>query len=229
MLAHGVHLALVAAGLAGLGALLAPTLALRGRTGTPRDAHDQRVLALRSAVGQYAAGAPVSVLATPSQRPAVADDRSSVLLPLALTSMLGAAGVHAAMAPPHLREGVLFGSFFLACAVAQLTWAEAALRRPTAALLVAGAAGNLAVLALWVVTRTAGLPLGLMPVPEAVGAWDVLAAVLEAVTVAACLLAVRAGAGDRRTARFADWHPAAHAWLALGATLLVVLSLGGDH
>lgn len=225
MLAHGVHLALVAAGLAGLGALLAPTIAHRGRADAPRDAHDQRVLALRAAVGQYASGAPVSVLASRADRPAPAADRSPVLLPLAITSMLGAAGVHAAMAPPHLREGVLFGTFFLLCAVAQLAWTEVALRRPTAPLLLAGSAGTVAVLALWAVTRTVGLPFGLMPTPEAVGSWDVLAAALEAVAVVTCLLAARAGV--RRTAPFTDWHPAAHAWLALGTTFLVVLSLGG--
>lgn len=225
MLAHSVHFALVAAGLAGLGALLAPTLAHRPRAGAPRDLHEERVGTLRDAVTQYAAGAPVTSLTTVAPRPVAAADASALLLPLAVTSTLLAASIHAAMVPPHLREGLLFGGFFIVCAVAQLAWAERALRMPTRAWLALGAVGNLAVVALWVVTRAAGLPFGLMPTPEAVGSWDVLSAVCEVAAAAACLLAVRAGV--RRTAPWAEWHPAVHAWLALGATFLVVLSLGG--
>jgi hypothetical protein len=221
MLAHGVHLALVAAGLAGLGALLAPTLVLRPRAGAPRDLHEQRVGSLRTALEQYAAGAPVATLAAVPARPVrVAADASALLLPLAVTSTLVAAGVHAAMVPPHLREGLAAGTFFLAGALAQLTWVERALRRPAPSWLALGAVGNGALVAVWAVSRTLGLP-----AREAVGPWDVTAVVCEIAAATACLLAIRAGA--RRTAPWAEWHPAAHAWLALGLTFLVVLSLGG--
>lgn len=217
MLAHGVHLALVAAGLAGLGALLAPTVAPRPRASAPRDLHEQRIGHLRAALEQYAAGAPVTALAGATPRPAVAATGSGLLLPLALTSTLVAASVHAAMVPPHAREGLAPGLFFLGCALAQLGWAERALRRPTPTWLALGAAGNLAVVAVWAVSR--------LPGREPVGGWDVTAVVAEAVAATACLLAVRAGV--RRTAPWTEWHPAAHAWLALGVTFLVVLSLGG--
>ena len=222
MLAHGVHLALVAAGLAGLGALLAPTVALRPRprVSAPGDLHEQRVRGLRAALEQYAAGAPVTVLAPAPARPARAVDRSSLLLPLAVSSTLVTAGIHAAMVPPHLREGLAPALFFLGCTLAQLGWAERALRRPTPTWLLLGTAGNLAVVAVWAVSRTVGLP-----GREAVGPWDVTAVACEVVAATACLLAVRSGA--RRTAPWAEWHPAAHAWLALGLTCLVVLSLGG--
>lgn len=220
MLAHGVHLALVAAGLAGLGALLAPTLAPRPRASAPRDLHEQRTGSLRAALQEYAAGAPVTALAGAVPRPVVAATGSGLALPLAVTSTLVAASVHAAMVPPHSREGLAPGLFFLGCALAQLGWAERALRRPTPSWLVLGAAGNLAVVAVWTVSRTLGLP-----GREAVGAWDVTAVVAEVVAATACLVAVRAG--GRRTAPWSEWHPAAHAWLALGVTFLVVLSLGG--
>ncbi|GAB6984628.1 hypothetical protein [Nocardioides pyridinolyticus] len=220
MVAHAVHLVLVAAGLAGLGALLAPTLAPRPRANSPRDLHEQRVGSLRAALERYAAGAPVAALAGVPARPVTAPAGSVLLLPLAVSSALVAAGVHAAMVLPHAREGLAVALFFLGCALAQLGWADRALRRPTPTWLVLGAAGNLAVVAVWAVSRTVGLP-----GREAVGAWDVTAVACELVAAAACLLAVRAGV--RRTAPWAEWHPAAHAWLALGTTLLVVLSLGG--
>ena len=220
MLAHAVHLALVAAGLAGLGALLAPTLAPRPRAIAPRDRHEQRVGSLRAALEEYAAGAPVAALTLAPARPAPTVTGSTLLLPLAATSTLVAAGVHAAMVPPHLREGLAPALFFVACALAQLGWADRALRRPAPSWLVLGAAGNLALVAVWALSRTNGLP-----VREPVGPWDVTAVVCEVVAAAACLLAIRAGA--RRTAPWTEWHPGAHAWLALGVSFLVVLSLGG--
>jgi hypothetical protein len=148
-----------------------------------------------------------------------------LLLPLALTGTVAAAGVHAAMFPPHLRERALFGAFFLGCAVLQLAWAERALRRPTPGWLVLGAVGNVVVVALWTVTRTAGLPLGLMPAPEAVGTWDVACSAFELVAAGACVAAARRG--SRRLAQWRERHSVAHAWLALAVTLLVVLSVAG--
>ena len=231
MLAHGVHVALVTAGLAGLGSLLAPSVALNRRTGSrpgPRDAHDARVGALRAALAQYAAGGPVTdLLAQPVQPPQARPTGSTLVLPLAVTGMLAAAGVHAAMIAPHLRERLLLGAFFLGCALAQLAWTARALRRPAPSWLAVGAAGNLAVVALWAVTRTAGLPLGLVPSPEAVGGWDVACVAFELVAAGAC--AVAAGRPAGRLAPWREWHAAAYAWIALATTLLVVLSVSGGH
>ncbi|WP_395659252.1 hypothetical protein [Nocardioides sp.] len=232
MLAHSVHVALVTAGLAGLGALLAPTVAHRPRPGTVRDAHDARVGALRAAVARYAADGSVGALRTTPDR---STDRSlrlqsagsTVLVPLAVTSSLAAASVHAALVPAHLRERTVFGLFFVVVAVAQLAWAERGLRRPTRGWLAAGAVGNLAVLGLWAVTRTLGLPLGLLPEPEAVGAWDLTCAAFEVAVVGACLTGLRRGI--RPAAPWREWNPALHAWAALAGTLLVVLALGGGH
>ena len=228
MLAHGVHAALVMAGLAGLGSLLAPTLALRSRPG-PLDAHDARVGALRAAVAEYAAGGQVADLVGTASAPVrAASTVGTLLLPLAFVGTIAAAGIHAAMFPPHLRERLLFGAFFLVCALFQLAWAERALRRPTPRWLVLGAVGNLTVVALWAVTRTVGLPFGLMPTPEEVGAWDVACAAFELVAAGACIAAARRPIG--RLAPWREWHAAAHAWLALAVALLVLLSVaGGGH
>ena len=231
MLAHGVHAALVVAGLAGLGSLLAPTISLGRRTGSrpaPRTAHDVRVGALRAAVAAYAAEGRVTDLVVGPARPVrFASSGSTLLLPLALTGTVAAAGVHAAMVPSHLRERALLGAFFVGCALLQPAWAGRALGRPTRRWLVLGAAGNLALVGLWAATRTTGLPLGLLPAPEPVGTWDAACVGLELVAATACLLAARRRI--RRVAPWRDWHAGAHAWLALAATLLVVLSLGGGH
>jgi hypothetical protein len=86
---------------------------------------------------------------------------------------------------------VVFGLFFLAASLLQLVWGVIALRAPGHALWVAGAAGNAAVLALWLVTRTAGLPFGLLPQPERVGAWDVVATGCELIVVTGCLVLLK--------------------------------------
>ena len=77
------------------------------------------------------------------------------------------------MGPSHFSEGFLLGLFFAVSAMAQLGWASLALTSGGALLLRVGVLVNLGCVALWAVTRTLGLPFGLIPGPEAVGAWDV--------------------------------------------------------
>jgi hypothetical protein len=71
--------------------------------------------------------------------------------------------IHLSVAGPHLREWWAFGAFFIGAGAAQLAWALLVSVRPSRRLLVLGLAGNAAVIALWALSRTAGLPLG----PEA--------------------------------------------------------------
>lgn len=107
----------------------------------------------------------------------------------------GAGVVHAAVCPEHFREATSFGLFFAIAAAAQIGWAGLHLRRPSRSLWLVGAAGNAAVIVLWALTRTVGLPLGPEPgTAEALGRADVLAVLLEVVVVAAgvkALLATR--------------------------------------
>jgi diguanylate cyclase (GGDEF)-like protein/PAS domain S-box-containing protein len=112
------------------------------------------------------------------------------------TSLLGggslAAGlVHAGICPAHFREATLLGVFFLVVSTLQLVWAAMVVTRPSRRLLFAGAAGNAAVVGVWALSRTAGVPGGPTPWrPEAVGVLDGLALVAEvAVLVGATLLA----------------------------------------
>jgi hypothetical protein len=74
-----------------------------------------------------------------------------------------AAGIHAWVVPEHFEEYALFGVFFAVLGFAQAGWAAAVLRHPTRLLYIAGVALSAGLLALWAMSRTAGVPIG----PEA--------------------------------------------------------------
>src|SRR5437588_5555504 len=121
--------------------------------------------------------------------------RSLALLAL---GSLDAGLIHAGVCPEHFREATVLGVFFLVVATLQLAWAAAVLTRASRALLLAGAAGNAAVIGVWAVSRTIGVPAGPKPwQPEAVGVFDVLAVIAEAaVTLGAIWLALRRFRGE---------------------------------
>lgn len=94
---------------------------------------------------------------------------------------LGAAILHAWVAPEHFREWWGYGTFFVAVALAQGLYGVALLGRFRYWLLPAGIAMNLLFIAIYVVTRTAGIPL-LGPHAgevEPVGGVDVLSKLME--------------------------------------------------
>jgi len=104
--------------------------------------------------------------------------------------------VHAGLCPSHFRESTLFGLFFAAVAVLQLLWAATVLAFPRSWLLIAGAAGDLIAVGIWVVSRTVGVPFG--PTawqPERIGMTDSFTAAVEvAVAIGAvCLVVHRMG------------------------------------
>jgi hypothetical protein len=83
---------------------------------------------------------------------------ATVLYAAAGLSLL-AAVIHAWVAPEHFEEWWGYGTFFIVCAVLQGLYAPILLWRPDRPVLLLGAAGNLAVVILWLVTRTTGIPL----------------------------------------------------------------------
>jgi hypothetical protein len=216
--AHGIHYGIVAVGVLGLVALLSPRL-LAGPA-APRDEHEARVAALRTSLsGPSSHDPPRARALTTAQR---------VLLPLAVVSSAAAAGVHAALGPAHLRESVLFGAFFAGAALLQLVWAGMAAVRTSRRLLQVGATGNLAVLGLWVVTRTLGLPFGWLPSPEAVGTWDLACGAWELVVVCSCIAMLRSREpAPARLEAWRHWHPALPTYVAAVVLLLIALSVGG--
>jgi hypothetical protein len=98
--------------------------------------------------------------------------------------------MHGAACAQHVSEWPLAAGFFGALAVAQLGLGAWLWARADTAALIAGAAGSGAVLALWTVTRTAGLPFGPEAGhPESVGVLDVVAGADE-LLFAACAVAL---------------------------------------
>ena len=117
---------------------------------------------------------------------------------------LGAGVIHFANAGDHFSASWWHGAFFAVVAWAQLAWAAAMVFRPNRALLVAGVAANLVVIATWLVSRTVGVPIEPgAGEPEPVGWADGLATAFEVgIVVLAAALAVRPQATAARL------HPA---------------------
>ena len=126
---------------------------------------------------------------------------------LAAVLSVAAAAIHFAILGEHFAEFWLYGVFFAVVAWSQLAWAMFILRKPARWLYWVGAAGNAAVIAIWAVTRTAGVPVG--PIAgevEAMGFSDALTTVFEMLIVLACLaLAMRTPKESRTPARGASW------------------------
>ncbi len=113
----------------------------------------------------------------------------------------GAGAIHLSVAGGHFHEYWLFGAFFVALGIAQVAWAALlAIHGPSRALLIA-ATGNVAVVALWIASRTSGLPLGShLGAPEALGFPDVTATLFEIVLVGCALWSLRHKPGSSRRA-----------------------------
>ena len=167
------------------------------------------------------------------RHPARLDDRRLGLA----GSLVGAAVIHVAVVPEHLDEWAAAGLFFVALAAVQLAVGAAVVLRPGRLTWLAAAVVAAGPIALWVVSRTVGLPVGPEPgVPEALGMADLACAVLEAAAVA---LALSLRARDTPETRAGEvTAPSAHRTglvvVALLAVTLVgvaandMLLLGGD-
>jgi hypothetical protein len=128
--------------------------------------------------------------------------RPYVLCALASLSA-AAAAIHFAVVFEHFKDYLLYGVFFLVLAWAQLIWAAVLLWRPSRPWLWLGMAGNAAVLAAYVASRTVGLPFGPdLHHPEPVGALDVVSGVLEFALIIGCAALVwRPSLADRPVRR----------------------------
>jgi hypothetical protein len=105
---------------------------------------------------------------------------------------LGAGLIHLAAVSEHASEWWLYGLFFLVLGVVQLGWAVQAMESGLLPAPRLYAAVNAAVIGLWFVSRTTGLPVG--PEPwraEAVGTADLLCSALEAAVVVLLVVTMR--------------------------------------
>lgn len=227
--AHAVHYAVLGVGFLGLFALLGPQLVGGRREVSAPDDHARRVRALADQISVGRLGATMMPPPQPAAAaaPLTVDLIGTRYLPIAVVSSAAAAGVHAAVGPAHFGEGLVFGLFFAAAALAQVGWALVMALRPSRRLLIAAVAGNTAILLLWLVTRTIGLP-GLLPEPEAMGLWDLSCGVFEVAVIVTAARILRRGPGiGLRLTRWSDWEPFARGWTLVAASALPVLALTG--
>jgi len=128
----------------------------------------------------------MSVLGDEKVRVRPATARPYLLGALASLSA-AAAAIHFAVVFEHFKDYTLYGVFFLVLAWAQLIWPAVLLWRPSRPWLWLGVAGNAAVLAVYVASRTVGLPFGPdLHHPESAGALDVVSCVLEFALITGC-------------------------------------------
>jgi hypothetical protein len=129
------------------------------------------------------------VLARPTVLAPMPFDRGAVPAAAVSASLAVAAGAHLAAFPGHRGEGVAVGGVFLVVGIVQLV---AAFIPRSPRVRVGIVAGNLALLVLWAVSRTVGLPFGAHAgTAEALGVLDITAAVAQATTVAIVLMLPR--------------------------------------
>src|SRR5438105_3366555 len=99
---------------------------------------------------------------------------------LAAVLTFGAAIIHLAVAPEHLRAYVPFGVFFLTVGCAQIIVAVELLAHPTRRLIGGLLLANLTLVGLWFISRRIGLPIGPTPwVPEETGLTDVICQIMQ--------------------------------------------------
>lgn len=112
---------------------------------------------------------------------------------------LASSGVHGWVCPEHFHEWVLYGVFFMTASIVQAGWSAIVFLRPNRRLLLAGAAGNSAVIALYFVSRSIGIPFGPDAFhPETFDTLSMVATVCEAgVVVIAASLAIAHRAPER--------------------------------
>ncbi len=149
------------------------------------------VVAMRGGRIRLITSTPQTVTAADPVR--VSRNKLSDVRLLLVAGLLGSAAIHAAVVPEHLSEWRAAGLFFILLATAEVAVVQLPRdRRPRLALF-AAAGVSLAPLALWVYSRTAGLPFGPEAgVPEAVGIPDSVASVLEVGTLFASIVLLRA-------------------------------------
>ncbi len=152
--------------------------------------------------------------AAPTER----SERTMLLVALALAAGL----IHGRALVDHASHYWLFGLFFGVLTYAQVLWALLIYRRPDdRRWLMPAAVGSLAVVGLWLVTRTVGLPIGPWAGrPEPLGVAD-MAATLDELVLAAVIVAMLRPQG--RVAARMGWLNGANC-VRLGS-MLVALSL----
>ena len=129
----------------------------------------------------------------------------------------GAAAIHFAVIGDHFDEYWAYGMFFAIAAWLQLLWAIGLAASPSRWLFLIGTLGNTVIIAIWIISRTSGLPVGPHAgSPESVEFIDVLATGFEALIVVGSLMLLRDSTDQSRMGARAV------AITTIAATLIVV-------
>ena len=119
-------------------------------------------------------------------------DRTRKVRAVLAVSSIAAGVIHAAVVPEHVEEAWIFGFFFLLAACFQIAWAIPAVFRPSFIVYATGTLANGALIGIWLLSRTAGVPIGpdaWMPEPAQV--LDVGATLLELIVVVGSVVVFR--------------------------------------
>jgi hypothetical protein len=156
------------------------------------------------------------------------DRNPARVLSVIAVASIAAGAINIAAAATVGRAATQNLAFFAVVAAAQIGWGAVALVRAPRWWLAAGAAGNLVVAVTWVVSRTAGLPVGVYAgIKLPVGFPDALAAALEvAIFAGAAALMIR-GRGPARSAAWSPRVTIAAAVVAGALALVGVLAQAG--
>ena len=139
--------------------------------------------------------------------------------------LFGSAVIHGAVVPEHLTEWGAAGAFFVVLAAAELAVAVVLVTRRQPTALFAAVVVSIGPLALWLYSRTVGMPFGPEAgVPEQVGLPDIVACALEISTLIVAVVLLR-----RRDGLLRRPPASAHvSWLTLAAVIAItVVGLAG--
>lgn len=111
-------------------------------------------------------------------------DARSIMVTGASAFLVSAALIHLSVVGPHLQELTLYAVFFVCAAIAQLIAAVTLTMSRQSRWLVMIVIGNAAIIVVWALSRTVGLPIGPTPgIAESVSVPDVLASLAEGAIV----------------------------------------------
>jgi hypothetical protein len=157
-----------------------------------------------------------------------------LVAPLVVLS-LGAAAIHFGVIGEHFAEWWAAGVFFVVTGWFQASWAVLLAVRRSRVVVITGAVVNAGIVAVWLVSRSTGLPFGPSAgAAEAIGLGDSVATLFEVCIVvgAAVLAGVGGGAVKRARLNIAT----AAVWQTVLAVAIVVLTFaalanvaGGEH
>ena len=143
---------------------------------------------------------------------------------------VGAGAIHLAFAPEHVQEYLPLGIGFIAAGVLQLGWAVALVVRDSSRWLLVGGVLSLAFVAVYLMSRTVGLPLG----PDAFeaepfGLSDLICCALELPVGVAAIALARRPAALRRRAGLRWAAILAVAFVVVGSASTTALAASGPH